>query len=76
MKGDQRFAFKKGYNRIAGGDQLRFRAELMERLDIRNAVSFYVRMRGEIIPRVTDVEVIEELMQKYGVKKSEIWGMA
>jgi hypothetical protein len=76
MKGDQRFAFKKGYNRIAAGDQLLFRKELMERMGIRGIVSFYVRMRGEIIPRVTEVEIIEELFAKYGVKKSEIWGLA
>lgn len=75
-KGNPRFAFSKGYNRIPAGDQLAFRSEVIERLGLNNRTSFYVRMRGELVPKVTEVEVIEELMLKYGVKKSEIWGIA
>jgi len=74
--GNPRFAFSRGYNRIPAGDQLAFRKELIERLGYNNVTSFYVRMRGEKVPLVTDVEIIEELMLKYGVKKSEIWGIA
>ena len=74
--GNPRFAFSRGYKRIPAGDQLAFRKELLERLGYNNITSFYVMMGGKKVPKVTEVDVIEELMLKYGVKKSEIWGIA
>lgn len=76
LKVNPRFAFSRGYSRIAAGDQLAFRKELLERLGMNNITSFYVRLQGKQVPKVTEVELIEELMLKYGVKKSEIWGLA
>ena len=74
--GNPRFAFSRGYKRIPAGDQLAFRQELLERLGYNNITSFYDMMRGEKEYKVTQIEVIEELFKKYGVKKSEIWGIA
>ena len=68
------YSFEKGYDKIAGGQQNSFRSDVMEALNLTTTQAFYIRMRGEVIPKVTEVEIIERLMLKYGVKKSNIWG--
>ncbi|HCO18078.1 MAG TPA: hypothetical protein DIT39_00450 [Tissierellales bacterium] len=75
-KRNPRFSFARGYARIPAGDQLAFRTELLEKLGYNNLASFYDRKNGKKEPKVSEKEIIEELFVKYGVKKSEIWGLA
>lgn len=66
------FAFEKGFSCVMYKDVQAVRKEIMDALHITTYIQFRRRLKGEIIPRVTEKENIEKIFRKYGVK--EIWG--
>lgn len=65
------FSFRKGYRKLTLNDSAVVREELKESLGLNNN-SFYRRLRGEVEPKITEVERIENIFSKYGV--TDIWG--
>lgn len=48
------------------------RDEIMKTLGIRTILTFYNRLNGKIIPKVSEAKAIEEIFAKYGI--TDIWG--
>lgn len=65
------FSFRKGYYSLPGKNMEEFRLTVMKALGISKE-SFYRRMRGQTELRITEVEYIKGLFNKYGI--TEIWG--
>jgi len=65
-------SFRRGYEQLKKGEYLEVRREIMEALNITTEMSFYNRLNGKVIPKVTEAEIIEGIFAKYGV--IEVWG--
>ena len=65
-------SFRRGYEQLKKGEYLEVRREIMEALNITTEMSFYNRLNGKVIPKVTEAEIIEEIFARYGV--IEVWG--
>jgi hypothetical protein len=48
--------------------------ELMQALGIKTNVGFRGRIRGDVEPKVSEAEKIEEIFSRRGVPKSKVWG--
>ena len=68
------FAFEKGFSRVMYTDVQAVRKEIMDALHITTYIQFRRRLKGEIIPRVTEKEDIERIFKVYGVSKKDVWG--
>lgn len=67
------FSFLKGWNQLRQMDVDAVKEEIMNALGITTAPNFYRRLRGEVEPRVTEHQAIENVFKKYGI--TEIWGV-
>jgi len=68
-----RFSFQKGFDQVKNKDVKNARREIMEALKINSRYGWSRRINGLVEPKVSEVEVIERIFLKYGVK-SDIWG--
>ena len=66
------FSFEKGWGQVRRKDSKRVKSELMDALKINNRVSWTLRLRGKIEPKVTEVEAVEKVFRANGIK--QIWG--
>lgn len=69
---EARFSFQKGFGQVKQKDVVRVRAEIMQALGITTRPNWNRRLKGEVVPKVTEAEAIEAIFAKYGVK--EVWG--
>ena len=67
-----KYSFRKGYDSLKRIEQPLVRKEIMQAFNLKTAVTFYDRMKGKVIPRMDEKEVIESIFKKYGITK--IWG--
>ena len=44
----------------------------MAALNLKTRNTFYIRLRGEIEPKVSEAEAIEAIFKDYGI--TEVWG--
>jgi hypothetical protein len=65
-------SFRRGYDQLKRGEYLEVRREIMDALNITTEMSFYNRLNGKVIPKVTEAEVIEGIFAKRGIL--EVWG--
>ena len=65
-------SFRRGYDQMKRGKYLEVRREIMEALNITTEMSFYNRLNGKVIPKVTEAEIIEGIFAKRGIL--EVWG--
>lgn len=65
------FSLIDAYRQIKNGDVERFRKDFMKTLGIKGRTTFFRRINGEVEPKVTEAERIEEVFKKYGV--ANIW---
>jgi hypothetical protein len=72
MKMDKRFSFKKGFGQVKNKDVPAVKREIKEALGIESRYAWGKRLKGEVEPKITEVEAIETIFKKYGVTK--IWG--
>ena len=66
-----KLSFKKGYEQVQIKDLQDVRSEIMHALGITTLQAFRNRMNGEVEPKVSEVQEIERVFNKYG--KKEIW---
>ena len=67
-----RFAFKKGWGQVPYNLTKTVRERIMAALNLKTRNTFYIRLRGEIEPKVSEAEAIEEIFKDYGI--TEVWG--
>jgi hypothetical protein len=65
-------SFRRGYDQLKRGEYLEVRREIMESLGITTKMSFYNRLNGKIVPKVTEAEIIEGIFAGRGIL--EVWG--
>jgi hypothetical protein len=65
-------SFRRGYEQLKKGEYLEVRREIMDALNITTEMSFYNRLNGKVIPKVTEAEIIEGIFAKRGIL--EVWG--
>lgn len=68
------YSFKKGFGLIPHKDIRRAKKEIMDSLKITSRTQWYQRLYGKIVPNIEEKEAIENIITKYKVKQSEIWG--
>jgi hypothetical protein len=68
------YSFKKGFLLIPIGAADEVKKEIMSALRITTRTSWSKRLRGLVIPKVDEAELIEEIFAKYGIKKADVWG--
>ncbi|OJV23456.1 MAG: hypothetical protein BGO30_09220 [Bacteroidetes bacterium 41-46] len=66
------FSFKKGYRQIPVGKTKEVREAIMNALGITGRMTWYNRLNGEIEPRVSEAQKIEEIFYMYNI--TDIWG--
>ena len=67
-----RFAFKKGWGQVPHDKTKEVRERIMTALNLKARNNFYIRLRGEIEPKVTEAEALEKIFGDYGI--TEVWG--
>lgn len=72
--GREQFAFVRGFENLAVKYVLPCKNELCATLGWNNRTTWYMRLYGDIEPRVSEKQTIETIFAKYGVKK-DIWGV-
>jgi hypothetical protein len=68
------FSFARGFSQVQNKDLKTVRKELMEKLGLQTNPAFMQRMKGKIVPKVTEVRIIEEIFAKRGI--TDVWGEA
>lgn len=66
------YSFKKGLNNTPVRYVRQVRKELMEVLGIGSRTGFLKRLKGEVEPKASEVEKIEEVFDRYGIH--DVWG--
>ena len=66
-----KYSFKRGYNQVPQGKAKEVREKIVKALGLTKA-SFYPRLRGEIIPKITEYKIIESIFSEYDI--TDIWG--
>lgn len=72
MTTTNRFAFKKGWGQVPHDKTKEVRRRIMEALNLQARNNFYIRLRGEIEPKVSEAESIEAIFLEFGI--TDIWG--
>jgi hypothetical protein len=72
LKGEKKFPFKKGYDKVPGGMQPELKVELMKGLNIKTRAAWLKRLRGEVEPTVSEAQLIEKIFRKHGI--TDVWG--
>ena len=74
MEQQHKFSFEKGFYQIPYGKAKECRKKIMDGLGIDSRGAFLKRLRGEVEPKVSEKEAIENVIASYGVNKNQIWG--
>ena len=70
--GREQFAFVRGMNRVPAMHVVDCKNEICATLGWNNRTSWYKHLYGEIEPRVSEAQAIEQVFAKYGV--TDVWG--
>lgn len=65
-------AFIRGYEQVQKKDLSDVRSEIMLSLGVKTSAGFRKRLRGEVEPKVSVAQEIEEIFKRRGI--TEIWG--
>lgn len=66
-------AFVTGWSQVPPYCRDMVMKQLMKAFGINSKVQFYVRMRGEVEPRKSQIEGVEAVFNRYGI--TVIWGL-
>lgn len=66
-------SFRPGMEQLRYADFPKAKKEIMTALNITSRSSWAARLKGHVEPKVTEKNVIEQILAKYGVTKN-IWG--
>jgi hypothetical protein len=61
-----RFSFKDAYESLPSKYKIEVRERIKNALTIKNN-SFYARMRGDVDPRLSEVDTITSIFREYGI---------
>lgn len=67
-----RFSFRKAWGQVPKNKAEEVRKRIMDALGMKTRNTFYIRMRGEIEPKVSEAESIEKIFSEYGI--TDVWG--
>ena len=71
--GREQFAFVRGMNRVPAMNVVQCKNEICSAMGWNNRTSYYKHLYGEIEPRVSEAQAIEQIFAKYGV--TDVWGI-
>ena len=66
----EQFSFAKGWAQVRQCDVANCRKALMQVLNITTRAAFLQRMKGNVIPNVLEVNNVEKVFAKYGIKEA------
>lgn len=66
------WSFQKGFDQVPKGMLNQVKEELMAVFNITTRAAWYRRLYGSTIPRADQVQAVEAVFKKYGIKN--IWG--
>lgn len=67
------YAFVKGYNSLQQRYTKEVKQRIMEVFKINNRNSWYSRLYGNVIPKISEAQAVEAIFGEYGIK--EVWGV-
>lgn len=67
-----RFSFRKAWAQVPMGKLTEVQARIMAALKLQTKNTFYIRLRGEVEPKVSEAEAIESIFADYGI--TDVWG--
>jgi len=70
---NSRFSFRSGFAQVRRKDAAAVKRDIMEVFGIKSRTSWYLRMNGNYEPKVSEVDAVNEIFRRYGVR-SNIWG--
>lgn len=65
-------SFKKGFDQVPVGKAQLVKDELMQALKIKSRAAWIRRLNGQVDPKVSEIESVEEVFAKHSIK--QIWG--
>lgn len=68
----ENYSFRKGFDQVPVGIVKKVKAELMSALGVKSYPAWLNRLRGNIEPKVSEVQAIEKVFANYGI--TNIWG--
>jgi len=72
LKADKKYPFRKGFDKIPGGEQASVRAKIMKGLNIKTRAAWLKRLRGIVEPTVSEAQLLEKIFRQHGI--TDIWG--
>ena len=69
----KKYAFKKGLDQVKRKDVKNVKMELMNVLGIKTRWGLDQRILGNVEPRISEAEAIEDVFKKYGI--NDFWGL-
>ena len=73
IPGREQFSFLLGWSQVRQGDLQEVKDEILTSLNLKQKVSWYQRLYGNIEPKITEYWKIEEIFHKHGI--TQIWGV-
>ena len=73
IPGREKFSFLLGWSQVRQGDLQEVKDEILTSLNLKQKVSWYQRLYGNIEPKITEYWKIEEIFHKHGI--TQIWGV-
>ena len=66
------YSFKKGFAQLSTKEASEVRAKIMSSLGLNSRASWYIRLNGNVEPKISEVNVIEAIFKEYNI--TEVWG--
>lgn len=66
------YSFKKGFAQLTPKEASEVRAKIMFSLGLNSRASWYIRLNGNVEPKISEVNVIEAIFKEYNI--TEVWG--
>lgn len=73
IPGHEQFSFLLGWSQVRQSDLQEVKDEILTSLNLKQKVSWYQRLYGNIEPKITEYWKIEEIFHKHGI--TQIWGV-
>ena len=68
------YSFKKGFAQLSTKEASEVRAKIMSSLGLNSRASWYIRLNGNVEPKISEVNVIEAIFKEYNIAELLAWG--
>lgn len=66
------YSFRKGFSQVRQKDVQKVKKQIMSELGLTTRAGWYLRLNGNVEPKVSEARAIEAVFANYGIK--DVWG--